>query len=802
MKQKLIAEVKTDQLKIFFTAAGGGLPGKVILTEQDGNEVVLLDEAQSLEAELADGRRIRPLVPEEEGIPLVYERGGVTSVEFSKLPWTDSDGRIIPDFYLSLRHEFMSDGTAFSTAFFYVEQNTPPAIQRFELALPLNLSAYEDVRWSICYRPKADDGPLIQSVFPERFLKRGEDRILENGIFPCAGFCARNVNAPSLYAEFFMEGDNAVSGKCCDNSSRVTWNNGSPTLKWNFQKVPTEQRSLPHQWRNRWGWVLGAPPVKRHLPPLRMYHYFDLAQHYPCAAQVEAMADAGCDILVFHENWRLDVQNDGMPYDIVKFRNLIRQAHQHGIRVAVYIRGNEVSVHEDNCDWFNRYLQHGYDGLYMDYGSPFGESTPPDETYQNGRILFREHYLKLKRLRATIGKDGIFYSHTGPLFSAVGMSFMDGYVSGEGERGILVKGRAEHEYFSMSYACLGTMWTAAFPEYSSPLMIPFLAAAGQYPHNPLGTQFPTSSLAHPPEPGINDGAFLPLWKLWSCFRKEQNIAVFNDFNCRRIFADSGKTTGHYLMVSSDGKRGLLVLSNFSSQAETVSVTLNRNAAGLLAEQAFLLPPDGILSGKVQAYHGTSCDVTLPGFGVASFLFCDSETERKEMLSEYLRPCHQVGELGEKWIAEVECQRKMREQPPAWNRVFLTVDMPFGTSLAYEDSLIIDLFNITMELGVFEADGTFRHLCWIGHDGVLKEEPEEGGKRLHSGETAHPIALHEFLPKGTHRLGIRSYHLGEPFYSFITATLSSGADGKDGYQLVFRNELEKDRAFLTWTTVLS
>ena len=57
----------------------------------------------------------------------------------------------------------------------------------------------------------------------------------------------------------------------------------------------------------------------------------------------------------------------------------------------------------------------------------------PDETYIDGRIHFRRHYMNLKKLRERIGPDGVFFSHTGPSYSALGMNFITGYVSGEGD---------------------------------------------------------------------------------------------------------------------------------------------------------------------------------------------------------------------------------------------------------------------------------------------------------------------------------------------------------------------------------
>ncbi|MDD4097485.1 MAG: hypothetical protein PHC30_01820 [Lentisphaeria bacterium] len=800
-----LVSIESGHLKIEFARSGGGFPTRVALRGRDGEIDVLMHvSVPALTAELADGRTVRPVVPADY-TPRRVTRDGIEIVECSRLPWVDEAGALLDGFHLSLRHEFHPDGTAFTSAFFTVEAYHGPCFRHFRLRQTLQLDQDDEVRWHLCRRPGGEDGHFIQSVIPERFLARGESRRAA-GIFPLTGFCARRPGGAGLYAEFFVEGDNTVSGDPAANESSVIWEDGNAVLTWDFQSAPMTPRVLPRQWRNTWGWVLSRPPACRRLPPLRMYHYIDLQRHYPSDVQVEEMAAAGCDVFVMHENWRLDVQNDGLPYDEIRFARLVEQLHRQGIRLAVYIRGNELSVVEDECAWFDTYLQRGFDGLYMDYGSPFGEVSGPDETWQNGRVKFRRHYLKLRRLREVIGEGGVFYSHTGPLYSALGSAFLDGYVSGEGERGILVKGRQEHEYFSMAYASLGTMWTAAFPEYSSPRMAPFLAAAGQYPHNPLGTQVPTSSLAHPQDPGLNDVPFQPLWHLWSCFRNERDLAVYNDFNGRGVFGGPDETIGHYLMVSGSGRRGLLVLGNFSSAPAACRPVVDLAAVHLRAGAQAVLQPGAGGPGqpRIGAAAGVMPEVVLPGYGVAGVLWAEDERSLAGLLQEYVRPYPGPGAESASWLAAIEQQRRFREGPPAWKEVYLTVRLPGGAPLPYEDSLIVDLYNNQLELLAADAGGDWRVVAPVGKSGVVASAEAAAADQLFVGDVTAPMALHELLGPGRHRLGLRSLHLGEPFYSFVSLVLSPSADpSADGhYQLEFYNAVEPDRSMLTWTTVVA
>ena len=797
MSSRDLAGIQTGDLTVFFHRADGGMPSRVELREYDNTPVPIITRPERLELELKDGRVLHPVIPEDTP-PELYEEDDTRILEFSRLEWADDQGRIEPDFLLSLRHEFMSDGTAFTTAFFTVERNLSPVITRFELSRSLDLSDYDNVRWSLTMRPTAGDGPIVQSFFPERYLERGAARKLEQGIFPMAGFCGTRRHAPGVYAEFFVEGDNVVAGNPAHNASSVTWKDGNPCMRWNFQNAPAPERPLPLQWRNRWGWVIRTPPARRHHPPLHMYHFFDLGKHYPDMSQLEAIADAGCNLLILHENWRRDVQNDGIPWNMKKFRETVEFAHAHNIRIAVYIRGNEISVQEDACRWFRHLLRTDFDGLYMDYGSPFGEKEAPNESYQNGRLCFRRHYRKFKALRETVGKNGLLFYHTGPSFSALGASFADGYVSGEGEKGIMVKGRAEHSFFSMANALPGTMWTAAFPEYSTARMVPFLAATGQYPHSPLGIQFAASSLIHPPEPGINDLNFRELWKLWSCFSSESDVTIRNDYNSRNQFSCENENCAFHAMISTDGKRILLILASFSDRPETFRFTVSGHLRECLKNKKWKLltfdaehnPQETDLS------ENNALSVTLGAFGVAGILAADSTEVLDRMLTEYRRKYHQIGPLGKKWLEGVERQRTLRSMPPPWSHAYLTVTMPCYEPLAFEDSLIVDLYDIKLLLGEIGSDGKFRKLGYIGKNGFQPGEiPRE--EQLFPGDSAPAVALHELLPPGRHSLALYSEHLGAPFYSFIEAALASDLSGKDAYTIEFRNELEPDRAFLNW-----
>mgnify|MGYP000988283419 CR=1 FL=1 len=147
------------------------------------------------------------------------------------------------------------------------------------------------------------------------------------------------------------------------------------------------------------------------------------------------------------------------------------------------------------------------------------------------------------------------------------------------------------------------------------------------------------------------------------------------------------------------------------------------------------------------------------------------------------------------------QRRLREPDSDWTRTWLVVAIPPVPEATYEESLLVDLYNNTIELVMLTADGTIRHVTWIDKRGAV--DVSEPASQLYAGDTAPAIELNGLLGPGTHRLALRSFHQGEPFYSFCHATLSPVPEAADprARRLVFMNEVEADRSRLTFTVNL-
>ena len=627
----MLTEIKCGKITVGFPAECGGLPGKVTALEGDGRETVLFDRnSWLLEAELEDGLLLRPFAKPENVRVYDDEDDGATHVDFINVTFKDQDGKDHPEYLMTLRHEFYPDGVAFTNMVFFVRDIHSTGIARFELKAKPDFSSFDDMRWCFRERPAVIDGTLITAQ-TERFIQPGGDRDFK-AILPMINFNLTREFAPQLYMEIFMEGHSTLSNKREDAESSLRWDGLSPEISWKMQKRPFP-RPIINQIRNQWGWAIKPAHTERIQPPWKMYHYFDNYERYPSAETIAAVIASKCDVFIMHENWRMDTQNDGVPFDAEAFEKLRDALHAANIRLAVYIRGTEESVVMRQVSWFKHLLKYNYDGLYMDYGSPYGHSMPPTELYCGGRIPFRRYYHVMRTLRNQIGPDGIFYSHTGPSFSALTMGFMSGYVSGEGERGLLIRGRKEYDYYSMSAQGVGTLWSAAFPEYASPEIVPYIASSGQYPHNNLGEQFLTSSLVHPRVPGINDRNFVPIWKLWSIVRRERNLRVVNDYNSKDVFAKNSDD-GHYVFISERGNMALAIFANFKDAVREIDASIDFERMGFDVSN---FNKTLLLDGKFQSINAMPGTIKLGNFGVGGILFTAPELNAEALLDNYLAP---------------------------------------------------------------------------------------------------------------------------------------------------------------------
>lgn len=775
-----------QDIKVTFDEASGCMPAAI---EAGGRRENI---RMSLELQLGDGRVFSPVLPEDaEHLRYSIEDG--ERLDFPLLEWRGADGAMAEDFKLALRYEFDSSGAVFVRAFFYSETLNAPSVRSFKLIYDVDFKRFADVKWESFPRPASTNPTEVMLVFPERFIARGEDREYSGQLVSKVGFNAWGSQGDSLYMEYFVEGGGVLDCTTPSHTAtRIHWNQDETArVEWDFLSEETHLTGRQWQWRNQWGFNLIAPRHDRTRPPFRMYHFFDAIKRYPTNAQLEKMARNGADVVVLHEAWRSDVQNDCFAYSPKELRRSIDKAHELGLRVALYTRGNEVSLAQENCPWFDALLKRDWDGLYMDYGSAYSEPSAASEWFPNGNFQFRKYVQRLHRLRRRVGEKGLLFSHTGPSFMALGQApgLLDVYVSGEGEGGIMLKGRREHDYFACSMCGPGSMWTGAFPEYGTRRMLPFLAVAGQTPHAPIGIQFESSSLAHCTEPGMEDRYLRPLWKLWGLFKKQGAIRFYNHLNS--ALASSS------LMTSAQGP-ALMILANFSDKPATVTESVTWDAYGIRPRLLELLTPSEETPGAFQPIpiaNGTQeISVELPTYGIAGILINGDflEAERKA----FLHPYPEMDDADHAYLEGIARQKRLREGGMLPEKAYMQATIP-AIYVTFEDSLVVDLYNNAHELGWLGDDGAFHSLGWLSKKGLVEARPSQR-ENLYVGDSTPWI---ELTPYKGRRLVIRTFHGNGavPFYCFLRLELSPVAGKAPGaYTISFANELEPDRSLLHFT----
>ncbi len=782
----IIATLSSRYCKVIFKESSGGSPTAFVLAD---GQIAAENSGSELQIRLADGRCIAPVTA---GAQYFFsEKENSQILEFTDLPFADSDGNAVADFHLSLRHELFADGAFFTTVMFHAETSEPPQIRDFTLTKKLSGAGFADIKGIVFPRKGNFSSTDIQSVTSRQVINRGETLDLGCNQLTNAGFYCVKESGESSYREFFLEGGNTLSGNIADGGSTITWQEGSPAVVWNFQKNPTPELHRPFSWRNRYGARIVPPPRERHLPPQQIYQYIDNYKHYPDDDELQAVIDSGCSMFVFHSNWRRDAKNGGVPYHAARFKTLVDKLHQHNIRVLLYTRGNEREIVEESAAWFDNCLQRDFDGLYIDYAGALAHNQVPDEDYPGGMTPFYRYYRNFARLREKVGANGVLILHTGAEFCNLAMGLADGYISGEAERGALIKSRAEYLFHTLAPAVTGTLWSAAFPEYSSRKIIPFIASAGQAPHSPLGIQFKSSSLAHPPVPGINDAVYRPLWRLWEIFRDKKDLRIFTDYNSGGVFSADGY--GHYLMIAPEGDSALLIVSSFGAGEEEIKVEWQKCGFDPRGKKCFFLAPQTDSPGTAEIRVPEKLTVSFGEYPAVAFYFGSDEAKIAAFARPYPAETPQIAA----YSALLDRERKLRcRKASEKNIIRIYVDNSICTSL--ENSNFFDLFDNRLFLVEKLSGDTFNTLGEIGRTKFYpagSEAPESD--LLRPRETSSAIDLNKILAPGRHQLAVYSEHGGIPFYSLINVLICDAQSGNDSDTLTFRNEIDHNRAFLSW-----
>lgn len=788
--------VSNSLFRCEFVQEQGGFPSRLsfageeqdLFSSQPPRLSVVLEENQGQVYPVWDGSP-----------PDIQRDGSQLRVGFHDLRWRGDPGAMFADGRLSLQYEFHEDGVVFVTTFFHTDSTTPPLLGDFSLRVGLSLAPEQEANWSYWRLPSEVSGKLIQDLSHfERNLPPGDTRLFDKTILPFLSFDFGTGGCRDRHLEFFVESWNSLTPDHKNTATCVEWTGRDAAIQWTFQKEPATLPTRGLQWRNVWGWCLRRFPVKRRRAPWRIFHYLDSFERYPTASVIRQMADEGGNLLILHEGWRKDMQNGEFPYDLGQLRKTMQSCRKHGLRLVLYVRGNEDVVRERACRDLRPFLQRNRDGVYMDYGGPLC-FMKVEENSPGGRIPFQEYYASHQTVRDFVGEDGIFISHTGSFFSAVGHTVVDAYLGGEQEKGALLKNSTIHAYFSGLSVAPTSLWTAAFPTYRTRQAIPFLAATHQAPFLHLGNQIPCSSLVHPQAPSVITFA-RPLWRLWELFDDKRDIAVHCAQNAPEAFKTDSPATGASVMIDGAGDI-LLIASNFSEAKRTVSLEVDWRALGtppgtecLALECGY----EGNTFGRQKL--GRQFQGEIDGHGLRGWLIVKKSAVWRDALARFIRPYPPETTAAKAHWRRVEEIRRCRFQPPAWESHFLRVSIP-NWVCTWESSIWYDLYENTIELQDWTDPQNRRRLGYLSRQGLVKRKPSRDDLIWPGVQTPWiPLAgitQKRAASRGT-CLALVTRKGANEFYSFVKGELSPEPNiVKESYEINFCNEIDLDWSVLNF-----
>lgn len=387
---------------------------------------------------------------------------------------------------------------------------------------------------------------------------------------------------------------------------------GAWVTRWQIGENVDETFSAPFFYRNKWALfcasartrrgedadpvlrnnILGAkichvmyPYVygQRNWPwssvPLKQVFYQDvqIAKGNPGLERIDEAIAMGAEILIIHQFWMSCGGSNGepmssyKPYDAAWLKAFVDKAHGKGMRVLFYMRG--IEQYMLYADFFDTYLKKDWDGLYIDWASPFlmgfAKSTVKHSSIFNWFMFTRA-------LREKVGKNGILIGHT-TMQSPSNYALFD--VALTGEFSVLHTGLLAAPEISTSYAgqsCCGLHLIAGnAPDrraFSSQKAVAYAAGLGWANHPFMEPGF---SFEH------SCGFTLPLWRLLSRLDGEPRRTINPSAESTEALTWSDDAL--YPLVYLDAKGNALVLvTNLTDNTANGEVTIDTAALGLPA----------------------------------------------------------------------------------------------------------------------------------------------------------------------------------------------------------------------------
>ncbi len=292
--------------------------------------------------------------------------------------------------------------------------------------------------------------------------------------------------------ELILEDNSSIGGNMLAPTSTTSEERGAHWRhQWQLCRNNREVFETPFFYRNKWALYVGsarteagpqADPVRRNNAlgarvchvmypyirgmrnwpwcsvPMRQTFYQDvqLAVKDPPLQAVTKAAALGANVLLIHQFWMNNGGSNGEPMADYRVHNpkwlkaFIKCAHAKGMRVLLYTRG--VEQYSMYADFFEKYLKRDWDGLYMDWATPFAMGFIKSSSRHSS---IYNYFMFTRALRQRVGENGVLIGHT-IMQAASSYATFDAAVTGEFS--VLHSGLISSPNVGTSYggsACIG-----------------------------------------------------------------------------------------------------------------------------------------------------------------------------------------------------------------------------------------------------------------------------------------------------------------------------------------------------------
>ncbi len=687
----------------------------------------------------------------------------------------------------------------------YGKDATPVTIRKCGLGMTVPFKPFQWFRWWCFKRPELDAiehdeaGSLMTVSVGEtgldRFKTRRDSRRINGCLDPYIGIDFGRKERFSNHVEFFLEKWEALG----TDDRRKTGNffgprDGKMSCRWEILNSPAT--ILPGTvYRNTWGIAVSRSPQKSRAVGQRIYHWFETGKS-PSIDLADKMAKYGASVLCLHESsWpthqvRCDEVRD-KPY----MRKLVARCHAHDIRVMFYSR-----LYEDGLkkNWFRGILKRNYDGIYVDGGSPW---CIVEKDY---RFPVKRFYRIMLLVRRIVGPRGLFISHTGPWITAAGQDLVDGYLSGEQERGHLMDDIESNFFYTSQSIGIPMIWTGAFAQYRSPRAVAFYAGVGEFPHVNLGTQLP-GPLSHPKDPTFRQ-YIVPLWLMWKSLPMEKAV-LFSINNHPPVVSHSDDTflaavyriSPEYLLVTVGH------IGEKSSEGDVL--TLDRKRLGMKGKyDLYRLRGtdywDFTISPMPEKTDGKISTGPVEPYGIRGYLLVRGKTP--VYLRRYLKLIQKKEGRPPRYYLEFVAGKKdeagnVRHVPKGWKTMHLRFDIPATIFGRFRGYYRINVWNTEFAM-------TAKTAGYLSGKGIEDSPPQPSGyiDKMPGEYNSGWIDFGGFLTPGNNVVTFTCYSEMTPGSGFVPiyfvgrVRLSADAGKTVLREFTFDNELDSDSTSLVFS----